>query len=314
LRTALNTFYLGEPDASELTAQVTAKTISSSEMIATIGAAPATVSAAKKPDYKIRFLPVWNVNKEVVSTYIAAPIYLSKDEARCGYAPEYRFTGRHGDEDFLAIDLEILDRVASEAEKLLASGQRYQLGFSVHATTLQRRSAMRAYRDRLAQIPASVRPYLLARVAEIEPGAPGISIAEWVTFLRHFVNRVMLELHWKEQNFRGLDSTRAWAVSCALPAASSLSPQIREKSRTLINKWSGELHRHGLLFLLDNVVDPLLLGAACRFNVDFVSGDTFFPIVDAPAGIRMVSQLSLMRIIPDSAEGLVHAHGLSQAK
>ncbi len=102
----------------------------------------------------------------------------------------------------------------------------------------------------------------------------------------------------KEQNFRGLDSTRAWAASCALPAASSMNPQIREKCRTLINKWSGELHRQGLLFLVDNVADPLLLSAACRFQVDFVSGEKFWPIVDAPAGVRLSSQLSLMRIMP----------------
>ncbi len=85
LRSALNTFYLGEPETSELQAQVIPRSISASEMIATIGAV-APARAPKKAEQTIRFLPIWNASKEVVSTYIATPTYASNDGPQIGYS------------------------------------------------------------------------------------------------------------------------------------------------------------------------------------------------------------------------------------
>jgi hypothetical protein len=290
VRDALNGFYLGEEGLASLRAHVEHKVVDAANVAALCGVSPAAPRAPEnQASPETAFLPVWVVPQEAVTGYWLVPLDAASGKPRLGYDDVWLRTGTHEPHDFLARDLSILEHTIAEAERCLANGQRCLVGYTVHASTLTIRSRRQTYLRALQSVPELMRPYFIARIAEIERGTPSVTIAEWVHNLRPVSLRVNLELHESERTIRGLEGSGAFSVSCVLSPA-QFTPAGRMRYAQLIRTWQPELKRQGLKFRLDNILDAELLALAAAHGVDLLSGETVWPPVRHPAGVKPFSR------------------------
>ncbi len=159
----------------------------------------------------------------------------------------------------------MLDRIAQLIE---ANGEGCGvLCYSVHASTMARRHTRGAFLARLMDIPEAHRRLLVGRIAEIEPGTPVVTTADWVHQLRAFTARIALELHPSERGVSGFDTVGAWSIGFVLPVAAQTAAN-RLDHEAMIRRWSVQAHRQGLKCGLFGLVDPYLIDAAIKAGVD----------------------------------------------
>jgi hypothetical protein len=158
------------------------------------------------------------------------------------------------------------------------------IGYSVHASTLQYRGRRCEYLTALYKAPAELRPYLIGRIAEVEPGTPVTTIADWVHQLKPVNGRVTIELHETDRTLAGLNATGVFTVSFTL-TAKQYDREGREGYRRHFARWSLALASQGLKLRLDNLLDRDLVSAAVAGNVDFITSELLMPPVDAPEGV-----------------------------
>jgi hypothetical protein len=227
-----------------------------------------------------------------VNGYWIAPIYQGANGRTYGYDRAWAQTGVSSGDDFLSLDLAILGRAVQEAERGLASGRRCLLGYSAHATTLQHRARRREYLGQLYATPEALRPYLVGRIAEIEPGTPTVTIAEWVHQLRPVTGLVTIQLHETDRAVTGLDSTGAFSASFTLGSAQH-ETAAQESYARHIPRWAAGLRRQKIQIRLDNVLEPSLLALAVASGVDMLTSERIWPIVPAPKGVSLFSRAQL---------------------
>lgn len=297
IQDALDAFYLGEDGMQMLRAQVEAQRVRATDMAALFKPeGPAPTSARKPiPPKGIAFAPVWSVERQAVGIYMATPVVTVGGVDMLGYDPAYRETGRRSHDDFAALDFQMLDRVAAVADE---KGEHAGIvSYCVHATTMLRRTTRSAFLSRLMAIPEQRRRLLVGRIAEIEPGTPVVTIADWVHQLRAYTQRVAIELHPSERALLGFETVGAWSIGCVLPHAMQTAA-LRGSMEAAITRWSAQAHRQNLRFGLFNLSDPCLVSAAVSAGVDYLGCPELWPPVQTPAGVRSFSREQLKRALP----------------
>ncbi len=283
LRDALNGFFLGEAETARLRAEITHRRVDSGGLVQLMGDAS---QAPEAKEHEFSFVPVWNARQEAVTGYWLAPFYRAGGQRFFGYDQAWAETGEHSGANYLSMDMAIVARAAEEAERSLETGRRCLIGYSVHASTMRFRRRRDKYLASLYAMPKELKPYLVGRVAEVEPGTPMTSIAEWVHRLRPVSGRVTLQLHESDRLLKGLDSTTAFTV-CFTLTARQHDPAGRENYKRHIARWKSVLSRQGLKLRLDNLTDHDLLETALAQKVDFFTSDVIWPPVAAPKGVYL---------------------------
>jgi len=292
LQGALDTFYLGEEATRGVQVLVAHESIDSEALIRQLSTPSLkTPEPAAKPAAQALFLlPVWSMAQEAVTGYWIAPAGGDQLAPRLGYSRAWTETGRHREaDDFLELDLQILERAVAEARGCLRRERRCLIGYSVHATTMLHRPRRQAYLQALSATPGDVRPYLLGRIAELEIGAPIARVAEWVHQLRAVSQRMAIQLHHSHKEVGGLQDVGVFSVACVMPPSQKNATEMAALERT-IQTWSRVLKRDGLKLRLDNVTEPRLLFHAVEKGADFCSSETLWPMVAEAEGMRPYSR------------------------
>lgn len=282
---ALNGFYLGEEGLQMLHSQVEAQRVRASDMAKLLGPEPSRKPAANDDNHErgMIFVPVWSVERQAVGIHIVTPTEIVKGEVCVGYEQAYRETGHHKHNDFAQLDMMMLDRIAQLIE---AHGEGCGvLCYSVHASTMARRNTRGAFLARLMDIPESQRRLLVGRIAEIEPGTPVVTIADWVHQLRAFTTRIALELHPSERAIAGFETVGAWSLGFVLSEVVQTKAN-RLMHETMIRRWSAQAHRQGLKCGLFGLVDPYLIQATIDAEVDYFASARLWPAAAEPRGVR----------------------------
>ncbi len=211
------------------------------------------------------------------------------------YDARWMETRVHSDVDFLALDIANLARMTQEAQLSLDAGLHCLVGYSVHATTLQDRERRQSFLARLYETPAHLRHHILGRIAEIEPGTPPTTIAEWVRSLRPVSSDITLQLHESEPALDALGATGAVTASFALSPRQH-DELSKEYYARHIQRWAARLRRQRILLRLDNVEDEGLLTPALASGAEFVTSERCWPRVPGPAGVRKFPRARLGRV------------------
>ena len=224
--------------------------------------------------------------QEVITTYFVSAAYYDDNGVRqFGHDPIYRAQAKQSGETFLDLDLLMLKTAVETADAALASGKKSLIGFSVHSTTLRSRALRATYLAALGRTPEGLRKYLTARVAEVEPGVPLITLSEWVGVLRNICARVTIELHPSEPNLQDLRATGASTIALFLPITDTVTPDQRKHYAALLGRWTQALHKQDLLLSVAHMIDPVLIEVGRRAGVDFMSSEVVWPMVDEPLGV-----------------------------
>lgn len=280
MRDALLTFYLGEEALKSLRPEVKNRSLNAdglTDLIASSIRDKAVV--AKAHDDEIALVPVLATNEHKIGATMVAPVTRGTQARRIAYNPDFILDGRHhGPQDFLELDIALLDAALQRAEHLKKLGTFAIVAVSVHSSTMQLRRSRDAYIDWLSEIDPELRRMLIITICEIERGAPLISIAEWCTRLRAFVARVGLEFHYADHAIGSVGGSGAWAAGFHLPAFAGAQRDVRaQRLRTQIKFWSRTLRSQGLRLMVHGFQDANFLEEAKSLGVDMLTSDAHWP-------------------------------------
>lgn len=280
MRDALLTFYLGEEALKSLRPEVKNRSLNAdglTDLIASSMRDKAVV--AKVRDDEIALVPVLATNEHKIGATLVAPVTRGTQVRRIAYNPDFILDGRHhGPQDFLELDIAILDAALARAEKLKQSGGVGIVAVSVHSSTMQLRRSRDAYIQWLSEVDPELRRALIVTICEIERGAPLISIAEWCTRLRAYVARVGLEFHYADHAIGSVGGSGAWAAGFHLPAFAGAQRDVRaQRLRTQIKFWARTLRSQGLRLAVHGFQDAAFLEEAKSLGVDMLTSDAHWP-------------------------------------
>jgi hypothetical protein len=280
MREALLSFYLGDEAFKALRPEVTARTLSAdgfADLIATSLTSKPEISAQDtllRDD--ITEARIFSTrDRRVVGRWIC-PVRHEQIGRRLAYDGEYILDGLHRRQDFIDLDLAILDYAHRRAEE--QDQNELAVGFTVHASTLQVRKHRDLYFAAIAATPAAFKGRAIITIAEIDRGTPLMSIAEWCCTLRTMLAKVCLDLHYTDHAISSIGSTGAWAAGFHLPIYSGAQKGARS-ARTLeqIRFWSRALKRQGMRFSVNGFREPDFVEEARGAGVEIATSDVLWP-------------------------------------
>jgi hypothetical protein len=281
LRVLLLQFYLGDSVLRTLGIAVECKRIASSEIGALLPQ-PAKPHAVPTT-HSYAFAPVWSPRAKLVASYFCIPVHHECDGPRYGYDRGYAEEGHNALRDYCEVDINMVGVIEVALARYAEGAVRPALGLSVHATTMQHRNARMAYLDRLAKVASELTKHLFVRIAEIEPGTPTITLADWAGMLRARLRHVLLELHHTEPAPPNLSEIGAWGAGYQAPPSAGRDGVDVLPSIQQIRKWGRALSQQR--FLLGNLRQPSLIGLAEQAGATFITSDRFWPFVQWPGGV-----------------------------
>jgi hypothetical protein len=303
LQDEIDAFYLGQEATHGLSASVRHESLGAHVLIERLSKPPSRPALELAPpptlaDMPLTMLPVWSVAQQAITGYWITPDQPGLGFGRFAYDPAWTETGwRREDKDFVELDLRILERAVQAIQTSIESGKRCLVGYSVHSTTMMSRTGRRTFLQALAATPADIRPFLLGRVAEVQPGTPVAAIVEWVHQLRGVSPRMSIAIHQSQRDVTGMDALGVFSVACVLPTAHPTTADVVALTRT-INVWSRDLKRQNLKLRLDNVDDTRLLSLALDGHMDFCTSQRLWQAVSAPEGMKPFSRDHFLKALP----------------
>ncbi len=262
MREGLIRFYLGEEGLRRLSAEISAP------------AAPVSgVGANRGADHhelrrRLVRAPLFAVSQARVCATLIAPL-TSSGSHRLGYDRSYIVNGAHGEGSFLDVD----QLIAAEAAARLHSVRGGEItGFTVHASTMQRRNLRRSYLATLSSL-GILRGQWFVTIAEIERGTPLIVIEEWCALLRRHVPHISLDFHISDHALTRIGATQAWAVGFHLPEHNAHSAAALQEMRF----WITRAHAQQLRLAINGITSPGMLRAATALGADFVTSPKLWP-------------------------------------
>ncbi len=281
LRALLLEFYMGQQTPMrDLQVTVEHKTMASRELGALV-ARPSKPQAAPASKQCL-FAPAWFPGAQVIASYFCVPAHQDFEGMRYGYDRAYAETGALDHRDYAQLDIAMLDAIEDALTRTTGDTQP-GIGVSVHSTTMQNRAARAAFLDRLARMPPDLMKFLTIKIAEIEPGAPLINLADWAGMLRARVRTILLEHHHSEQMPPDLSEVGVWGAGFQLP--NHLSEVESAALVRQLARWGESLARQRKRFFVDNARKAHLAKAAVEAGAAFITSGAFWPYKSAPGGV-----------------------------
>lgn len=281
MRNALLKFYLGEEALAALRPEVSSRALTAAGLTDLIASRMRESSdlIAKGHRDEMAAAPVLVTHETRVGAVMVAPIVRDGPVRRIAHNAEFILDGRHhGDQDFLELDIALLDAALAQARWIRETGKRSAVGVCVHSTTLQSRRSREAYLGWLQGVDQELRRSVFISINEIERGAPLMSISEWCIALRARVPRVSLNLHYADNAIGCLGGTGAWAAGFHLPTFAGAQRDGREQAlRSKIRFWAKALHNQGMTVVVHGFQDVTFLDGARAMGVDLLTSDAHWP-------------------------------------
>ena len=281
MRDALLSFYLGEDALKTLRPAVKNRALNVDGLTDLIAA---NLRDSEKPvarglNDEIAFAPVLITHEPKIAAMMSAPVVACGGARRIAYNHDFILDGRHhAPQDFLELDIALLDAALERASQLKADGRAAAIGVAVHSSTLQMRRSREAYFNWLSGIDPDLRRTLFIAISEIERGAPLISISEWTCGLRAYVSRVWLDFHYADHAIGSVGGAGAWAAGFHLPAFAGVQRDDRaHRLRAQTQFWSKTLRSQGMHLIVHGFQEAAFLEEAGSLGVSLLTSDRHWP-------------------------------------
>ncbi len=244
------------------------------------------------------YRPMWDVRREVLSTYFCRPVRL--DSSSQGTIDDDLPMGRTVAE---VVDLDILtlQKVIGDLKALVEKNRRVLVGLPMRFRTL---GAPLAQRTKLVEvlhtIPDELRRLLIVEIVDVPDGTPGTRLVDIVETIKPFTRAVYLQTNLGLRNFSRLGEMRIFAVGLdthSLEMDEDDCIEVLQEFAEAANALGLRTYIHGLRSL------SLTAAAVCA-GFDYVGGDTVASIIDAPEEMYKYRFEDLFRELAESAKVL----------
>ena len=231
-----------------------------------------------------RYQAVWDVKREVLSSWYLAPHMRGTMQRVPGY--QFESTSITAAQS-AAIDEASFAVSETALARLISSGRPALVGTCIHISTLTNqttRSRMLAAIDRLDR--GLVR-YRLLKISAIPPGFPRLYLNEIVGGLKMKIPNIVLGAAWDEPDLAGLVLSGASAVGVTLPKT-VLGPTAPVPLAKLLQKLASDIqaaHAARVRYFVEGQIDRDLAVKLAATTADNIVSPKIWPPVSQPDGM-----------------------------
>lgn len=244
------------------------------------------------------YRPMWDVRREVLSTYFCRPVRL--DSSSEGTIDDDLPMG-HTVAEVVDLDILTLQKVIGDLKALVEKNRRVLVGLPMRFRTL---GAPLSQQTKLVEvlhtIPDELRRLLIVEIVEVPDGTPGTRLVDIVETIKPFTRAVYLQTNLGLRNFSRLGEMRIFAVGLdthSLEMDEDDCIEVLQEFAEAANALGLRTYIHGLRSL------SLTAAAVCA-GFDYVGGDTVASIIDAPEEMYRYRFEDLFRELAESAKVL----------
>ncbi|KPF82809.1 hypothetical protein IP70_20460 [alpha proteobacterium AAP38] len=237
---------------------------------------------------QVRYRPVWDVQKQVLSLYMARCC-----RERAGRTPLWGYDCLDDPEDMagiLALDLHVAREAIETSLELYENRFRFFLSLPLHfeslAVTARRQEVMAVLRT----IPRNLLPFITFHLWAVPDGVPTGRLSELVSALKPFGRTVMMEVASPTSDVSVAEAAGIRVVNLTLPSGASVERWAPE-----VVRFATQAARHRLMPAVEGV-DSLAMEDQCEeAGVRFLSGDLIGGWVDVPEHVVRRSRTDFVR-------------------
>jgi hypothetical protein len=231
-----------------------------------------------------RYTPVWDVKREILSSWYVTPYSKITNER----VPGYHFEGAAGSAtQFAAIDEAGLLVSEQALQSLIANGRQALIGASLHATSLTNLTTRARLLAMLDKLDKRYFRYRVIKIAGVAPGFPRLYINEIVSVLRAKIPNVVIGAAWDEPDLAKLLQSGPVAVGVSLPK-SVVDVGAAVSTLTLMRKLSSDIqsaHNAHKPFFVEGMIHADLGLKLSHAGVDNISSPRIWPAGAMPDGM-----------------------------
>jgi len=236
----------------------------------------------------VRYRPVWDVQKQVLSLYMARCC-----RERPGRTPLWGYECLDDPEDMaaiLALDLHVAREAIETALELYENRFRFFLSLPLHfeslAVTARRQEVMAVARS----IPRHLLPFITYHLWAVPDGVPAGRLSELVSALKPFGRTVMMEMPGPGTDLSAAEAAGIRVGNLTLPPGASVERWAPE-----VTRFATHALRHRVMPAVEGV-DSLAMEDHCEeAGVRFLSGDLIGGWVDVPEHVVRRSRTDFVR-------------------
>jgi len=227
------------------------------------------------------YLPVWNRDQEVISTYRSSCNIRSTDSFL--RAEDLLGRIRHPAID-IALDRVMLKRAALLLRRM-AAGEipPHALSVPVHMATLTGFRSLHAYVHLCTAIPEAARRYLVFEILESDEPSWPTRTAGFAWHLRSYCRAILVRGSLTRREFEGYRQNRIIGLTVDLAGE---QPCREGEQITQARRFIEGCRQHKLKTAFLGVDSPAVAAALIRAGVSFMSGDMVAPAIENPPGIQ----------------------------
>lgn len=213
------------------------------------------------------FRPVWDVRRQVISTYMCTPVRLFPDGTSVeGVAA---LASISDPQRLAAADMDFLTNTVETLDELFCNKFRLMVSVPVCFETLAARRSRQEYIGLCQSVPTYLRQFLSFEFLRFPDGVPNGRMTELVNELRPFGRRTFLRVDVRQPNFTLLVGTGLTGVSTLVNADRGAEARTMEE----LNSFVAAAERAGLQSCVAGITSTSLAIAARAAGFTFIAGD-----------------------------------------
>lgn len=271
----LNTFFLGEPDLSDVQIGAHHQAMSIDDFAAAFGELladlhkPAEAAPAAQETVRMSYTPVWNARGGALSAFFVTPV-----DAASGIPLDWdRASSRHADMDERKLKA---SEIAMRA--LWTAGGRAIVGVALHASTLHSQSGISRIVQAMAGFDRRTVRYRLLRVSCIEPGYPRIYLEDIMRTIRPHAPNIALGLNWQEPDLASILKFQPTAIGFTIPPRALEHAATRAEIHGRVAAAIDQCRSHGVLLGVEGDLHPEHAMHFVQQGVSFICSPRIWPL------------------------------------
>ncbi|PWC78237.1 hypothetical protein [Azospirillum sp. TSH64] len=239
--------------------------------------------------FSIRYRPVWDIGKLVISTYMGTPVRIFPDGSFLeGAAALNSLTDPM---EILRLDADALVESVEILNGLFRNRSRLMMSVPVCFETLAARRTRLPFLEICQSIPDYLRRFLIFELLRFPPGVPTGRLNELLHEVRPYCRWTFMRIEFKSQSLSGLSGNGLSGITVAMPADRSAEARLMEEMNGIVTA----ADRAGLMICVAGLSTTSMVVAARASGVRLVAGNRIGPPQDRPRSMTRFDWPDLYR-------------------